>query len=242
MKELSKLQCFLMRLILGKNKRYIFEDIVNFDHQVNGKMYDFRGLEGHMPIPAITIGSSEGPKGKDPEEDVTPKSVMNELERIPSPEELSDKALDLRIALFKRKLKLGIDNRYSVEQMKGVVDCLTRRKKYYADNKEFFEKYDYTSQEKIDDLLRKHSSLTMDKTTLFIPTFPEEAIQAMEQYTEKCLTLFKKKPIFYVIAKKEDFDTKSKKLDPILLVQSPFGFYWQILGAWDEEMLLLEEL
>ena len=33
-----------------------------------------------------------------------------------------------------------------------------------------------------------------------------------------------------------------EKRDPILLAQSPFGFYWQILGAWDKEMLLLGEL
>ena len=30
--------------------------------------------------------------------------------------------------------------------------------------------------------------------------------------------------------------------NPILLVQSPFGIYWQILGAWDKELVLLEEL
>ena len=51
-----------------------------------------------------------------------------------------------------------------------------------------------------------------------------------------------KKPVFYVIAEPDKFRKAYEKRDPILLVQSPFGFYWQILGAWDKEMILLSEL
>ena len=47
---------------------------------------------------------------------------------------------------------------------------------------------------------------------------------------------------FYSIAEKEMFNDEYKRNDPILLVQSPFGIYWQILGAWDKELVLLEEL
>lgn len=50
------------------------------------------------------------------------------------------------------------------------------------------------------------------------------------------------KPVFYVIAEESDFKEKDKKRDPILLAQSPFGVYYDILGAWDKEMLLLSEL
>jgi hypothetical protein len=45
-----------------------------------------------------------------------------------------------------------------------------------------------------------------------------------------------------VIAEPDKFRKAYEKRDPILLVQSPFGFYWQILGAWDKEMMLLSEL
>jgi hypothetical protein len=51
-----------------------------------------------------------------------------------------------------------------------------------------------------------------------------------------------KKPVFYVIAEPDKFRKAYERRDPILLVQSPFGFYWQILGAWDKEMILLSEL
>jgi len=33
-----------------------------------------------------------------------------------------------------------------------------------------------------------------------------------------------------------------EKRDPILLAQSPFGFYYNILGAWEKEMVYLPEL
>jgi dipeptidase len=69
-----------------------------------------------------------------------------------------------------------------------------------------------------------------------------DAIKIMTEYTEKMEKLFDKKSVFYVLAEPQDFSDKDERLDPILLVQSPFGFYYQILGAWDKEMLLLSEL
>jgi hypothetical protein len=47
---------------------------------------------------------------------------------------------------------------------------------------------------------------------------------------------------FYVIADKKDFDKTPAKRDPILLAQSPFGFFWNILGAWSDEMIFLGDL
>ena len=82
----------------------------------------------------------------------------------------------------------------------------------------------------------------MKSSDIFIPEFPDDAIKLMKEYTENMLLICKKKPIFYVIAEPDKFKEAYAKRDPILLVQSPFGFYWQILGAWDKEMLLLSEL
>ena len=70
----------------------------------------------------------------------------------------------------------------------------------------------------------------------------DEAVNVMKKYTEVTKKMSGESPVFYVIAEAKDFIKKQEKLDPILLVQSPFGFYWQILGAWDKEMLLLSEL
>ena len=70
----------------------------------------------------------------------------------------------------------------------------------------------------------------------------QEAIEAMKEYEGFCIELCNKKPVFYVVAQAKDFEKINKKRDPILLAQSPFGFFWQILGAYDEEMQYLSDL
>ena len=45
-----------------------------------------------------------------------------------------------------------------------------------------------------------------------------------------------------MIADKKDFGEMDRKRDPILIVQSPFCLGWQVLGAWDEEMIYLGDL
>jgi len=88
--------------------------------------------------------------------------------------------------------------------------------------------------------LDKHL-LVRKAVEIFIPDFPVEAIKTMQTYTDKVMEVCGKKPIFYVIAEDDNFKKAYGKRDPILLAQSPFGFYWYILGAWDKEMLLLSE-
>lgn len=170
---------------------------------------------------------------------VRPKDVFDELERVPNPIDLDPESISKKIELLERKIKLGDIQFYTEQQMRGMIVRLKNRV-HYNEHKEFYEQYQYTTQEKIDELLEKYH-LCIKKSTLFVPTFPDDAINAMESYSKETKK-FTNRPEYYVIAKEDDFKKKERKLDPILLVQSPFGFYWQILGAWDEEMLLLDEL
>lgn len=166
-----------------------------------------------------------------------PVDVVCELETVPTPFTLE--GLDDKIALFKDKKAISVQ-RYAKDQIVGFLKRLENRKQY-KENIEFFSSFPNTTDEKIDKLLKNYK-LEMNESELFIPTFPKEAVDVMKKYTQVSEKLFKEKPVFYVIAEEKDFSKKRGKLDPILLVQSPFGFYWQILGAWDKEMLLLSEL
>ncbi len=96
--------------------------------------------------------------------------------------------------------------------------------------------------EQIAEVLENNSHLESRGAGSFVPDFPSEAIKAMKEYTDMCVSLCNKKPIFYVIADGKDFQTVNKRRDPILLAQSPFGHFWQILGAWDKEMVFLGDL
>lgn len=206
-------------------------------------LYDFfKNYNGSLPQLTQTdaFASSTPIKKVDERIETSPKDVFGELERVPNPVDCDPQRLAMKIELMERKINLGIDQRFTKEHMQGMLDCL-RNRLCYDKYKDFYEQFQYTTMEKIEMLLQKYK-LCMREVTLFVPTFPDDATKVMEDYIAETRKLTNKRPVFYVIAKEEDFKKKYEKHDPILLVQSPFGFFWQILGAWDDEMLLLEEL
>lgn len=217
------------------------EDQGSSDGEIIGQMYDFYkdvdALTENRFITGATFNSSGGIVDTDNRKEVTPLSVMNELETVPTPFTVEN--LDEKIATLKDKSKL-INQRFAKAQIDGLIKRLENRKKY-EDNFSFYNKFPNTTDSNIDKLLEKYK-LVMDTSDKFVPSFPKDAIEIMKEYTAITKKISGEKPVYYVIAEKSDFEKKVKKLDPILLAQSPFGFYWQICGAWDKEMLLLSEL
>lgn len=216
------------------------------DGEIIGQMYDYyknyNDTIAMTPIAFDGTGitfNSTGSIVKPTDERIvaTPLSVMGELETVPTP--FSNENLDEKIATLKDKSKL-LNQRYAKAQIEGLCKRLENRKKY-RDEVQFYTSFPNTTDEKIDKLLAKYK-LEINTSDLFVPTFPKEAIDIMKKYTEVTKRISGEEPVYYVIAEHKDFVKKREKLDPILLAQSPFGFYWQILGAWDKEMLLLNEL
>ena len=178
---------------------------------------------------------------------LTPKAVYHELERMPTPFTLLD--MEHKIKLYKSMGGLvrhggggGIAN-----TLKDVIVRLEARVKY-RNSKEvraFFDQFQNTNDDRIQALLEKYDHLRIGPADDFIPEMPEDALELMVEYTKRVHEITDRKAVFYLIARDSDFKRKKEcrgKRDPILLAQSPFGFYWQVLGAWDEEMLLLDEI
>lgn len=132
-------------------------------------------------------------------------------------------------------------SKYGYDEMESLVERLENRRKY-AENEEFFSQFPYTRSELINNVLQEHGNLQSRRVEEFIPDLPEEAIEVMTEYREKVKKICGKRAVFYIIADKKDFERNDKKRDPILLVQSPFALSWQIIGAWDEEMVYLGDL
>jgi hypothetical protein len=221
----------------GLDDTYLF-DFKNLSSAYNGVTFFDTTPQNNFVVGGTFIGVDSSNEAKPPAKiKIKPIDVLHELETIPTPFGLT--GLDEKISILHDKAKL-ITQHYSKREVTSLIERLENRKKY-PEFKEFFEKYQNTSDEKIDKLLEKYE-LVMKTSDIFVPEFPDEAIKAMTDYTEKLEAICKKKPVFYVIAEAKDFKKAYEKRDPILLVQSPFGFYWQILGAWDKEMLLLSEL
>ena len=221
--------------IEGLDETFLF-DFKNYQSQYNGvnvtNMNSFISMGGEVRSDEDSDSPITNKKIA-----VKPKDVLEELETIPTPWNLSN--LDDKIEVLKYKAQL-ITQLYSKREVVALIERLENRKKWHK-FKNFFGEFQNTTDEKIDILLEKYD-LVMKTSDLFVPEFPDDAIAVMKKYSENMEKLCKKKPVFYVIAEPDKFKKAYERRDPILLVQSPFGFYWQILGAWDKEMILLSEL
>ena len=167
-----------------------------------------------------------------------PIDVFNELTRVPNPAILEN--LEDKILVLKSKEKLIRYNAYAKREVIDMTLRLENRRKY-SEFEDFFGQFENTTLELVEALVNKYG-FVMKTSDLFIPKFPEDAIKIMEEYNTKTKELCGKLPVYYVIAERSLFQKEYRRNDPILLVQSPFGMYFQILGAWDKELVLLEEL
>lgn len=214
--------------------------------------------ESYAIIQEVSTGAIVGvtPKGKKatpakpvekPKAEITPKEAFTmKLLNDESFKMKTDPAyLDAQIETFKEKLgmmkRTEWDMNRGTNEIASILQRFENRKKY-ADHKEFYEEFPYTTTSRINDMIKEHSHLKLGQVEQFVPDLPKEAMDVMKRYSTETEKLCKKKPIFYIIAKKKDFEKSQQRRDPILLAQSPFGHFWQIVGAWDEEMLLIEEL
>ena len=243
---IKKLIKKLIKDVLKENNGTIYLDTPQQSDGMNDRyMYDFRSsrnfsgnfiTSSSVPDNMDSVGNEEPPKVV-PKITIKPIDVVHELERKPKSFDLE--MLDEKIEVLHHKEEL-INQNYAKREVSAMVERLENRKQY-IEFREFFEQFDNTDQEKINKLLEKYD-LVMELSDIFIPDFPQEAIDIMSGYSEKMKELCNKNPVFYVIAEPDDFSKAYDKRDPILLVQSPFGFFYQILGAWDKELIMLDEL
>ncbi len=234
-------------------------------------LYDFaqHGLvnphRGYAELTVAVQADSEGKKkvGR-PKKVRTPKEVYN-LKALNDNKfsiEVDHDYLDQQIKTLEKKLSLlpkprkrkKRDYRDGIptEQRRGgaifgrlelmsMIERLKNRKKL-AGVKRVMGRFPHTTSALINDVLKANENLSCANADEFVPDFPEEAVEAIEAYNDMCVKVCGKKTTLYVIADRSDFEKKDKRRDPILLAQSPFGFFWQILGAWDDEMIFLGDL
>lgn len=132
-------------------------------------------------------------------------------------------------------------SKYGRLELESIIERLENRKKFPSYST-YFSEFPYTTSALINEVLKEHSNLKSKRVEEFIPDLPDEAIDKMTHYNKVVQAICGKDAVFYIIADKKDFGEVDKKRDPILLAQSPFALAWQILGAWDEEMIYLGDL
>lgn len=184
---------------------------------------------------------------EEPKDEITPKGVyqLKTLNDDNFQIKVDPAYLDEQIGSFKDKLGMIKSSEFDMNrgtiEIGSMLQRLENRRKYEK-HKDFYEQFPYTTTAKMNELVKIHSHLKIGQVEQFLADMPKEASDVMKEYIKETEKLCGKKVSFYIIANKKDFEKTEKRRDPILLAQSPFGHFWQILGAWDEEMLLLEEL
>lgn len=129
--------------------------------------------------------------------------------------------------------------KYAYQEMQSMVLRLDNRRQFANFD---FTNWPYTTNEAIAAVLNAHTHLTAENCATMIPDLPKEAIKQINAYNKLTEALCGKRTNFYLIKEKAKKTDVERRRDPILLAQSPFGFFWQILGAWDKEVVFLEEL
>ena len=197
-------------------------------------------------VGSVTAKKPE-PKKEDSSKHLTPKEV-HELKMLHDDSfklNVDPAYVDEQLVGFKDKLGLikaeEYDMRNGAGEIGSIITRLENRKKY-PEFKEFFDDFAYTTTTKIDALVKAHDYLQIGQVAQFLADMPNEAVKTMKDYDWNTDRLCGKKAVFYIIADKKDFKQTNSRRDPILLAQSPFGHFWQILGAWDKEMMFLEDL
>lgn len=182
----------------------------------------------------VAVLSGFGTMGeKDKRKEAKPKDVMKELFSGKAKVDLTN--LDEKIkAIRKRRDFMDYELDLSVGDENRVIEWLKARKKYPKYGQLF--NWHTTTQPKVDKLLKKYQ-LKVGSVMEYKRCIPVEAIDEMERFTKSCRRVTASTPIIKIIA-----DADETKKDPILLGQSPFGNFFYVLGAWDKEVEIMDEL
>jgi len=149
--------------------------------------------------------------------------------------------LNAKIEIVKQRIKVLEENTREIPKDEyEVIGYLLARKKY---NKylQLFQ-WPITTEEKIQDLC-KTWSVELVKIEQWYTLIPDEGIQEIKKYREACNKIRPEKPLFRLIIPVKSYEEKKeRRRDPILLASSPFGRWDYILGAWDKEVAIVDEL
>lgn len=167
-----------------------------------------------------------------------PKDVLSELYCRDEDFKLDLTNLKSKLKdMEKRRVFMKEELNQSTEEEDHAIEWLKSRMRYVKLKERF--NWPVTNDVKIGELCKKYKVQTAS-VGVYKRCIPAEAIDAMEEYVK----LYKK------VADVQPLDIKlivdvggpEQKKDPIIYAASPFGNYYYVLGAWDEEVAILDEL
>ena len=178
---------------------------------------------------------------------VEPKDVFGELknEHI----EFSFDNLDEKIAVVTERinvLKEHLGDAQLNDEHRALF-YLTNRQKYLKTKAKAPLDWAITNQDAVDDLCKRYM-LRVVPLKQYYTLVPKDGIKEMERYTKAYKAITGDVPIFELIIKEAEVkseeakEQRKKDRDPILLANSPLGNFLFVLGAWDDEVEIVDEI
>lgn len=168
---------------------------------------------------------------------VKPIDVWNTLKNEAQPI-IDCTNLDYKIKKINERIKILSDYTSELNDEYVCLGYLKARLRYKKYNKLFA--YPTTNEVMINNLCKEYK-LKIVSIKQYSGLLPKEAVIELKKFTDSCLKIRRDNPIIRLVV--EDIpQTEKKKKDPILLASSPFGNWDYILGAWDKEVEIVDDL
>jgi hypothetical protein len=145
-------------------------------------------------------------------------------------------SIDKQIKMVKKRKELLESMKISLSDEIEALKFLEARKKLLK--KKYNFRWSITTFSKIETLLKKYK-LQIVNVQSFYKTIPMEGINEMEKFLEEYKKVRDDLPVIKLIIDEGGRETKK---DPIILASSPFGKWFYILGAWDKEVEIIDDL
>jgi len=199
-------------------------------------------------IPGISVEAENVPNLPSPKIErvaVKPIEVFNEIKKEDI--EVDFKNLDEKIKVVEERLEVLAEH-LSEEHLKDeyrALFYLKNRKKYIKTKCNF--DWAMTNQDAMNDLCKRYK-LKISALKQYYTLVPKEGIAEIKRYTKEYKKITNDLPIFQLIIKDdntqsdEDKQQRKKNRDPILVANSPFGNFFFVLGAWDDEVEVVDEI
>ena len=196
--------------------------------------------EPNSPTQNVSWGTANKSESIDKRIEAKPKDVVNEV--LCNTDEVKVdftnlkekiKAVEKRRDFMKKDLQVSTSDE---DQALGYLQARLILSKH-KDAKTLFP-WNITTQEKINELCKKYKVISASLTS-YKRCVPQEALDVMEKYLKAYHLVSKGEPLIQLIV---DVGGQEQKKDPIVYATSPFGNYYYVLGAWDKEIEILDEL
>lgn len=192
---------------------------------------------------------SEPKKPEDPRKEVEPKAVFGEIKTEPL--DISFENLDEKIKNVTERidiLKDHLDEAHLQDEHRALF-YLKNRRKYMDTRKNYPIDWAMTTEDAVDHLCKTYK-LKIVPLKQFYTLVPKEGVKEIGRYTKAYKAITGDEPIFELVIKdkpeqkpkEKKPEQKRKDRDPILLANSPLGNHLFVLGAWDDEVEIVDEI